>query len=184
MAGLLRDRYFEYAPNRGWDLLTGEPMSSAGGDDEPRRTVRPADALIELLGHGVDGSPRWIVTKTTRAAWRAACLAGAAEARSRGYVPIAVDIFLRSRLLLENDLRTRAMLLIARTSESDQRLRVALLHAAAISPRPHLLWTPALEAPAFTMRRGFERTHTAPSRRLGSMHWRAAEAKNGRSLRL
>ena len=141
MAGLLRDRYFEYAPNRAWDLVTGEPMSPGSDGDEARVAAPAPGPLIELLDHGSDGSPRWIVMAATAAEWRTHSRIVAVEARRRGYVPMAVDIFLRTRLLLAEDLRTRTLVLIAKPDASSGELQAALLHATAISPGPHVLMT-------------------------------------------
>src|SRR5687767_5116903 len=98
MAGLLRDRYFECAPNRTWDLVTGETVSPGGCHAVPRRTPAPGP-LIELLDHGVEGVPRWIAGHGGSEPWREHAVMVAEEACHRGYVPIAVDIFLRMRPL-------------------------------------------------------------------------------------
>src|SRR5688572_8190419 len=159
MTGLLRDRYFEYGPDRAWDLVTGEAVSSsepAEDDGEPRPGFDP---LIELLDHGREGSPRLFALQATPHQWRLRARLAAAAARRRGYVAIAVDVFLRMRTLLADELRTRAMVLIARPGSSTDLLHAALLHAAAISPGPHVLLTAntkSLEA---------------------AKHWHAAEAR-------
>src|SRR5688572_11606830 len=160
MSGLLRDRYFEYAPNRAWDLVTGETVSAQIEEGQPRASEPASGPLIELLDHGEDGMPRWIVSDAGGVEWRKETHRAARKARHRGYVPIAVEIFLRPRLLLTEHLRTRALLLIARPDLSIDQMRAALLHAAAISQGPHVL---------------LEMAH---SRGRGQqMRWRAAEAR-------
>ncbi|HET9193959.1 MAG TPA: sigma 54-interacting transcriptional regulator [Vicinamibacterales bacterium] len=160
MPGLLRDRYFEYAPNRAWDLVTGETVSAQIEEGQPHASDPASGPLIELLDHGIDGMPRWIVSGAGGVEWRKEIHRAAREARHRGYVPIAVEIFLRTRLLLAEHLRTRALLLIARPDLSIDSMRMALLHAAAISQGPHVL---------------LEMAH---SRGEGhEMRWRAAEAR-------
>ncbi len=160
MPGLLRDRYFEYAPNRAWDLVTGETVSAQIEEGQLHASDPASGPLIELLDHGVDGMPRWIVSGAGGVEWRKEARRAANEARHRGYVPIAVEIFLRTRLLLTEHLRTRALLLIARPDLSIDHMRAALLHAAAISQGPHVL---------------LEMAH---SRGGGQqMRWRAAEAR-------
>ena len=160
MAQLLRDRYYEYAPDRGWDLLTGQTVRFPAEDPEPRGGGRTVLPLVELLDHGSDGSPRWIVVQPTHHAWVTQAQAFAAEARRRGYVPIGVDVFLRTRLLLADALSTRALLLIGRPGSPVALAEAALLHAAALSPRPHVLMT-----------------CSARVRARASSQWRVAEAR-------
>src|SRR6185503_12280639 len=95
MAALLRDRYFEYLPDRAWDLVTGESVQHGAVPDDDRAAGHPSGALAELLEHGIDGTPRW-VTATTTANWSRQVRLIAAEARRRGYVAIAADVFLRA----------------------------------------------------------------------------------------
>ena len=160
MPGLLRDRCFEYAPNRAWDLVTGETVSARIEEGQPHASDPASGPLIELLDHGEDGMPRWIVSDASGVEWRKEAHRAAREARHRGYVPIAVEIFLRTRLLLTEHLRTRALLLIARPDLSIDAMRVALLHAAAISQGPHVL---------------LEMAHSRSG--VQQMRWRAAEAR-------
>jgi hypothetical protein len=113
VARLLHDRYYEYAPDRAWDLLTGKivplPANAAEVDHD-----RPSlSALIELLDHGQDGAPRWMVVQRTSESWRDQAEAAAADARRRGYVAMGVDVFLRIRVLLTEEISTRALMLIA-----------------------------------------------------------------------
>ena len=144
MPGLVRDRYFEYAPERAWDLVTGEAVSTVDRDDDPKPTGPAPAALIELLDHGVAGFPRRFALDAGRTQWRIAARSAAAEAQRRGYVPIAVDVFLRTRAFLVDHLKTRAIVLIAKPTDPDDLLRTALLQAAAISSGPHLLVTPVV----------------------------------------
>ena len=158
MAGLLRDRYFEYAPNRAWDLVTGEAVSTGREDGEDRASEAPPAAYVELLEHGAEGSPRRFTLDLGRLSWREHQRMAAAEARRRGYVAVALDVFFRIRLLLVDELRTRAMVLIARPDAPPDVTRIALLHAAAMSSGPHVLLT------------------TRGSGRV-SKQWRVAEAR-------
>jgi len=141
MAGLLRDRYFEYAPNRAWDLVTGEAVSTGREDGEDRASEAPPAAYVELLEHGAEGSPRRFTLDLGRLSWREHQRMAAAEARRRGYVAVALDVFFRIRLLLVDELRTRAMVLIATPDAPPDVTRIALLHAAAMSSGPHVLLT-------------------------------------------
>ncbi|HZJ31816.1 MAG TPA: sigma 54-interacting transcriptional regulator [Vicinamibacterales bacterium] len=159
MAGLLRDRYFEYATNQAWDLVTGRVVPTDTHDDVDRAGRTPR-SLIEVLEHGVDGSPRWIVSDTGAKDWHREAQTIASEARRHGYVPLAVNVFLRRRLLLANELRTRAMVLFADPDAPFEQVRTALLHAAAMSPRPHVLMSVL---------------RTAVAR--PAAHWQAAEAR-------
>jgi len=159
MAGLLRDRYFEYATNQAWDLVTGRVVPTDTHDDVDRAGRTPR-SLIEVLEHGVDGSPRWIVSDTGAKDWHREAQTIASEARRHGYVPLAVNVFLRRRLLLANELRTRAMVLFADPDAPFEQVRTALLHAAAMSPRPHVLMSVL---------------RTAAAR--PAAHWQAAEAR-------
>ena len=139
MAGLLRDRYFEYAPDQAWDLMTGAAVSSLAALEPEGASPSAPGALVELLEHGVEGAPRWVVADASASEWPMQARAAAFEARQRGYVAIGVNVFLRMRLLLVDHLRTRAIVLVAQQDIPFEQLRVALLHAAAISPRPHVL---------------------------------------------
>jgi DNA-binding NtrC family response regulator len=160
MGGLLRDRYFEFAPDRAWDLVTGETVAGRIEEEPPHSSSPAPGPFIELLEHGVDGMPRWIVAGTPGVEWRRDAGRAASEARRRGYVPVSVKIFLRTRLLLAEHLQTRALVLIARPDEPLERMQAALLHAAAISSGPHVLLELARAGGAMQQAR-----------------WRAAEAR-------
>jgi len=139
MSRLLHDRYWAYASSHAWDLTTGERVrvdAIAADDAEP-----PAPAwLVEVLDHGREGEPRWVVADNANGP-RSPVLTRqvAAAARARGYVPIAADIYLRLRDMLDTDLVQRTLLLIVQPVASIALGRAALVDAAARWPRPHVL---------------------------------------------
>jgi DNA-binding NtrC family response regulator len=147
MSRLLHDRYCASGSTHAWDLATGESVridAIATGDAEP-----PAPAsLVEVLDHGRDGEPRWIVADTARGP-RSPVMARrvAAAARSRGYVPIAADVYWRLRDMLDADLAQRTLLLIVHPASSIAIGRAAFVDAAARWPRPHVLLTFASPRP-------------------------------------
>jgi two-component system response regulator HydG len=96
-------------------------------------------ALLELLDHGHDGHPRWVVLDAGDAR-EAAALTRLLEQESerRGYVPIPVTSFMKVRARLEGDLRHRTLLLIG---DEDELAGRALVEAAAACARPHVLVT-------------------------------------------
>src|SRR5204863_8869358 len=89
--------------------------------------------LIEALEHGRDGFPRWIVAAVPRDEVIDA-------ATSRGFVPLTIDAYARGRILGDHELDERTLLLIDSTGDPS-RAHMALLQAAAQSPRPHVLLT-------------------------------------------
>ena len=89
--------------------------------------------LIEALEHGRDGFPRWIVAAVAREEIIDA-------ATSRGFVPLTIDAYARGRILGDRELDERTLLLID-SSGDPSRAHMALLQAAAHSPRPHVLLT-------------------------------------------
>jgi two-component system response regulator HydG len=142
MSRLLHDRYYAYGPSHAWDLATGESVRvDEIGVDDPAEAPPPA-SLVEALEHGREGEPRWIVADTGKGP-RSAIVARrlAAAARARGYVPIAADIYLRLRDVLDADLSQRALLLIVHPATSTSAGRAALVDAASRWPRPHMLLT-------------------------------------------
>src|SRR5688500_6929636 len=142
MGRLLRDRYYEYAPDQAWELATGQAVDVTALPAEPPSREPPVAPLVEVLDHGREGAPRWIVTEmTTTRGWMATARAAAEDARSRGFVPIAVDLYLRLRTLAGEELRDRALVLIAPPDMAVERARRALVDAAMRSPRPHVLLT-------------------------------------------
>jgi len=141
MAGLHRDRYYEYAPDRAWDLVTGDAITTRIDADDPPGPTPTLSPLIEVLEHGVEGAPRWVVVNVSARGWPARIHAVAAESRRCGYVAVAVDVYLRIRSLLAEALSTRALVLLAKPDTRMESARAALLHAAAASSRPHVLIT-------------------------------------------
>ena len=104
----------------------------------------PAPAsLLEVLDHGREGEPRWVVADTAATGPRSSVVARrvAAAARARGYVPINADVYLRLREVLEADLAQRSLLLIVHPGASTRAGRTALVDASARWPRPHVLLT-------------------------------------------
>ena len=139
MSRLLHDRYWAYASSHAWDLTTGERVrvdAIAADDAEP-----PAPAsLLEVLDHGREGEPRWVVADNANGPRSPALTRQvAAAARVRGYVPIAADIYLRLRDVLDTDLAQRTLLLIVQPVAPIAIGRAALVDAAARWPRPHVL---------------------------------------------
>src|SRR5688572_14164373 len=115
MTRLLHDRYYAYATEHAWDLATGESLPLTELTAIPAATEPVAEPLVELLDHGRDGEPRWVVVETRAGQSSLAVARRVAErARVRGFVPIAADVYLRLRSLLEQDFRHRTLLLILR----------------------------------------------------------------------
>jgi DNA-binding NtrC family response regulator/tetratricopeptide (TPR) repeat protein len=158
MSRLLHDRYYAYAPTHAWDLATGEScrVDEIVADDVAEA---PAPApLVEVLDHGREGEPRWVVADTTMGP-RSPVVARrvAAAARARGYVPIAADVYLRLRDVLDADLAQRSLLLIVHPAASVAAGRAALVDAASRWPRPHVLLTFASLGPFAAARTGVVR---------------------------
>jgi DNA-binding NtrC family response regulator len=142
MARLLHDRYYAYAAEHAWDLATGESVSIAdlSRASAASAPVPVAEPLTELLDHGRDGEPRWVVVETAAGQTSLAVARRVAEqGRVRGFVPIAVDVYLRLRGLLDEELRHRTLLLILLPGSPLPPAREAIVYAAASSPRPHVL---------------------------------------------
>ena len=140
MSRLLHDRYYVYAAQHAWDLATGESVTIDTIATVPSNSSPVVESLAEVLEHGRDGEPRWVVVDSATGQSSAAVARRLAEdARARGFVPIAVDVYLRLRGLLDEDLRHRALMLILPPGGPLDPAREALLCAAALSPRPHLL---------------------------------------------
>ena len=142
MPRLIHDRYLANGGDAAWDLATGQmvpktEIAATASGDEP-----PLASLIEVLDHGREGVPRWIVADVRRGSALAAALdRAAADAAARGYVPVSVDIYARRHEQLGEALADRALLLLATTATPLTRARAALVAAAATSPRPHVLLT-------------------------------------------
>jgi hypothetical protein len=140
MTRLFHDRYYAYAAEHAWDLATGESVPIGDLDAVPAALPPLAEHLSEVLEHGRDGEPRWIVLETTTGLSSPSVVRRAAdEARARGLVPIAADFYLRLRSLMEEELRHRTLMLILHPGKPLELGRQALVEAAACSPRPHVL---------------------------------------------
>jgi DNA-binding NtrC family response regulator len=142
MTRLLHDRYYAYAPDHAWDLATGEsvPIAELAMPSSAAASAPVVEPLIEMLDHGRDGEPRWVVVET--AAGRSALAIArrvAEQGRVRGFVPIAVEVYLRMRSLLEEELRHRTLMLILLPGSPVPPAREAIVSAAVVSPRPHVL---------------------------------------------
>ena len=141
MSRLLHDRYYTYGPAHAWDLATGDSVRVDEIADEASEPPAPA-SLLEVLDHGREGQPRWVVADTTKGP-RSVVVArrAAAAARARGYVPVAADVYLRLREVLDEHLQQRTLMLIVHPGTSESAGRAALVDAAARWPRPHVLLT-------------------------------------------
>ncbi|MGE0444400.1 MAG: sigma 54-interacting transcriptional regulator [Vicinamibacterales bacterium] len=140
---LLHDRY-AVIDDRAYDLVEecGVALEDIGRD-ESHRGDEELPPLGELMDHGRDGAPRWVVADA-RSSVQAAALGrrAAAAARRRGFVALSVDSFERLHARLADLLRDRALLLIGTAGGgADAALHPALLAAAALSSRPHVLLT-------------------------------------------
>ena len=142
MSRLLHDRYYAYGPSHAWDLATGDSLrvDEIVADDPVEPPAPPS--LVEALEHGREGEPRWVVADAARGP-RSPVVARrlATAARARGYVPIAADVYLRLREVLDADIAQRALLLIVHPATSTSAGRAALVDAASRWPRPHMLLT-------------------------------------------
>ena len=140
MSRLLHDRYYAYAAEHAWDLATGESVAIDTIAMTSSRTSPVVEPLVEVLDHGRDGEPRWVVVVTAAGPSSLAVARRLAEdARARGFIPIAVDVYLRLRSLLEEEIRHRALMLILPPGSALESARHAIVSAAAASPRPHVL---------------------------------------------
>ena len=138
MTRLLRDRFVSIDDVRGWDLATGECVALADGEAPPDKP--PLAPLIEVLDHGCDGRPRWIVTDAASRHQADALVRRAAiDATTRGFVALDVAMYLRWRAALEEQLDERALMLIAVGERAQREGQSALVDAAARSARPHVL---------------------------------------------
>jgi DNA-binding NtrC family response regulator len=146
MTRLLHDRYYAYADAQAWDLATGasvrvnELQGGRPADASAAVLAQPAPAsLTEVLDHGREGQPRWLLLDGPPADRPLIIERAATAARDRGFVPVAADIYLRLRELLRQELEHRSLFLILRPGLSIETGRTALIDAASRSPRPHLL---------------------------------------------
>jgi two-component system response regulator AtoC len=140
MSRLLHDRYYAYANEHAWDLATGETITIDRIATTHWSMPPAVESLVEVLDHGRDGEPRRVVVDIASGhSSRALARRLAEDARARGYVPIAADIYLRLRSLLDDELQHRTLMLILTPGSAPEAGRQALLSAAAMSPRPHVL---------------------------------------------
>jgi DNA-binding NtrC family response regulator len=140
MARLLHDRYCENGPARAWDLATGDEVETADAMPPGAESDASLAMFVEVLEHGTDGMPRWLAADIPgRATVAAVVVAAAEESRRHGYVPIAVDMYVRLRAALADDLRDRALVLIARPDTPASLSRAAFIDAASRSSRPHVV---------------------------------------------
>ncbi len=143
MTRLLGDRYVMYDQTHACDLATGDEVriDAIGQSEEPCGEEDLA-ALTELLEHGRDGTPRWVVAEAHDGAEVEEMTRRAASAaRRRGFVTIAVRLYEGVRELIERELSDRALFLIGGFVQDGDSGRHALVNAATVSPRPHVLLT-------------------------------------------
>jgi DNA-binding NtrC family response regulator len=143
MTRLLHDRYYAYADAHAWDLATGaavrvSELAEPRGADAPLAQPAPS-MLIEVLDHGREGEPRWLMLDAPPVDRPAIIERAATAARDRGFVPVAADVYLRLRDLLRQDLEHRALFLIVRPEVAIEMGHAALIDASSRSSRPHLL---------------------------------------------
>jgi DNA-binding NtrC family response regulator len=140
MSRLLRDRYLSVDDRQAWDLASGEVVDTSSNDEST--SIDPSLAgLVEVLDHGTEGVPRWVLVDQRMASVNAVVNRAAHAAAQRGFVPIAVAMYARVRQAIENDLRDRALVLIASDAAQVADGQRALVHAAAACSRPHVLLT-------------------------------------------
>src|SRR5262245_51792954 len=141
MSRLLHDRYYAYTETHAWDLATGAIVRAGEIPDMTQPDLSPLRpepdpaprTLVEVLDHGREGEPRWVVLDPGPAnvSTRAECAAIAA--RQRGFIPVAAELYLRLRQLLRDELEHRALLLIVRPTVSPRTARAALVEASSRS---------------------------------------------------
>jgi DNA-binding NtrC family response regulator len=161
MTGLIDDRYVPLGGESMRDLATGRVVRITGSRGRGARGVASNPALVDLLDHGCDGRPRWVVADLSGASAASAIDRAAEDACVRGYIPVALDVYVRRDPALDEVLRDRALLLIASSSESTRVAREAFVSAAAANPRPHVLLT--VRADASDTSRTIPRPATASS---------------------
>ena len=156
MTRLVRDRCVAYDAEHGWDLVSGEAvrLGDCDGDDVPEGP--PVPSLLEVLDHGREGMPRWISVAANDVA--GLVRRAATDARARGYVALSIARYRQIVHLVLDDLRDRALLLIATGDVPLALARQILLDAAARSPRPHVLLTVGTHTAS-------EEVHHSPPRR-------------------
>jgi DNA-binding NtrC family response regulator len=118
----------------------GRALAAPGG-------MTPFDTMLDLLDHGCDGEPRWIVLDAANA-HEASSLVRlvSTEAERRGYLPLSAERFagLAPTLPDGQGQRTFALLQTCRAPAApDPSVLVA---AAVLNPRPHVLVTITIAA--------------------------------------
>ena len=143
MTRLLHDRYVMFDDARGCDLVSGHEVAlDALPDDSPFDGESCELGLSEVLAHGRDGAPRWLVVDARNGTQAAAIARRAGRiARRSGVVAIAVDMYLRLCDVLTTDLAERTLLLIGGFASVLPRARAAFIEASARAPRAHVLLT-------------------------------------------
>ena len=138
MSRLLHDRYLSVDDRHAWDLASGEVVDTPSREEAI--SIDPSlAALVEVLDHGTEGVPRWVVVDEGLPSAHAVVHRAAHAAAQRGFVPIAVDMYARVRDAIEDDLHERALMLIALEPREIADGQQALVRAAAGCPRPHVL---------------------------------------------
>src|SRR4030095_9552809 len=133
MSRLLRDRYLSVDDCHAWDLACGEIVDVPSNDEAT--SIDPSLAgLVEMLDHGTEGVPRWVLVDQGLSSVSAIVNRAAHAAARRGFVPISVGMYVRVREAVESDLRDRALVLIATDAMQVTEGQRALVHAAAGSP--------------------------------------------------
>ena len=150
MARLLHDRYVVFDRTRGCDLVTGREVTthalentrSIPDSQSDRGAATQNTVIAEVLAHGRDGEPRWIVADA-RSAGQAGSIGrqAAADARRCGLVAMGADLYLRLCDVLREDLADRTLLLVGGFAPAFTAARAALVEASARTPRPHVLLT-------------------------------------------
>jgi DNA-binding NtrC family response regulator/tetratricopeptide (TPR) repeat protein len=142
MPRLIGDRFVTVDAHHAWELATGRHVRLADAREDQEVHEPPLEALVEALEHGQEGSPRWVVAPMPMGGKSLAVVQrAAADARARGFIAVDVEVYGRLHDALADDLRGRTLLLIGRPGLPAGPCRAALVHAAARSPRPHVLLT-------------------------------------------
>jgi DNA-binding NtrC family response regulator len=144
MTRLLHDRYVMFDEARGCDLVSGREITldALPPEDSPLEGESCELGLSEVLAHGRDGEPRWLVIDARNGIQATAIARRAAQvARRSGFVAMAVEMYLRLCDVLTTDLAERTLLLIGGFASALPRARAAFIEASARAPRAHVLLT-------------------------------------------
>jgi DNA-binding NtrC family response regulator len=129
---------------RGCDLVSGDAVAldALPAEDSPPEPGACELGLSEVLAHGRDGEPRWLVVDARNGIQAAAIgRRAAATARRAGFVAIAVEMYLRVCDVLREELAERTLMLIGGFATALPRARAAFIEASARAPRAHVLLT-------------------------------------------